>query len=184
MRVYLQKSCYWKDGITVIKSQISLSESQRGAGLSGQALVPPVVAHREKAAILGCPDLQTVVLCEPHLGESVTVKISYITPKMEIQKFPRLRLHVPTHRSWFHLSPGCNVLRRRTAQCRWNSCRQWIREGFRTLGCRRRPGKTPLPDACQIVLLLEIWWIRLQGLTSVLILFSLMPGMELSYAPS
>lgn len=64
----------------VIKSQISLSESQRGAGLSGQALVPPAVAHREKAAILRCPDLQTVVLCEPHWGESVTVKISYVAP--------------------------------------------------------------------------------------------------------
>lgn len=64
----------------MIKSQISLSESQCDAGLSGQALVPPAVAHREKAAILRCPDLQTVVLCEPHWGESVTVKISYITP--------------------------------------------------------------------------------------------------------
>lgn len=64
----------------MIKSQISLSESQRAAGLSGQALVPPAVAHREKAAILRCPDLQTVVLCEPHWGESVTIKISCITP--------------------------------------------------------------------------------------------------------
>lgn len=44
------------------------SESQRGAGLFGQALVPPAVAQRQKAAVLRCPDLQAVVLSEDHWG--------------------------------------------------------------------------------------------------------------------
>lgn len=70
------------------KLQISPSESQRGAGLFGQAPVPPAVAHRQKAAIFRCADLQAVVLSEPHWGERTPTPPSSTTPSQLAMQNP------------------------------------------------------------------------------------------------